>query len=597
MGTGYTRNDTANNIADGNIINAADFDGEYDAIEAAFNSSTGHTHDGTAGEGGAITVLGPSQELVASSSTLNPSVDLGLDLGSASLQFNDLYLGGTANISSLGGDLLVDTTNQLQFRDPELNIHSSVDGQLDIAADEVLKLTTPNIIATEDVSLQSDGAVINFGADDDVTLTHAADTGLNAGAANGFTFAIQTNDISVDNGNTLGKITFNAPLEDSGTDAILVGAAIEAEAEATFSASDNATALVFKTNESGAATERMRVKSDGDVLFTGTLANMSWSKADDSLDFGDAANIRLGAGNDLVLTHDATNSSITNVTGELFIQGDAITLRSDTGTEKYLEMDVDGAVSLYYDDVKKLETTADGVTITGNTNIGNLRADTNTISSTDTNGDINLSPDGTGTVVVNTDLDVDNINVDGNTISSTDFNGDINLSPNGTGSVVVNTDLDIDNININGNTINATNTGGPINVTTSSNGDISLDPNGLGVVSLGYNGSNKLVTSATGITVAGTASATEFSGITATLTGTATANTFSGVTATLTGTATAVTFSGQLAGTIASATTAVTQTQKDGSTKVATTAYVDAAATGIGADSESQSLALAIALG
>ena len=33
MGTGYTRTDTINNIADGNIINASDFDAEYDAIE------------------------------------------------------------------------------------------------------------------------------------------------------------------------------------------------------------------------------------------------------------------------------------------------------------------------------------------------------------------------------------------------------------------------------------------------------------------------------------------------------------------------------------------------------------------------------------
>ena len=46
MGTGYTRNDTANNIADGNIINASDFDGEFDAIVTAFSTS-GHTHDGT----------------------------------------------------------------------------------------------------------------------------------------------------------------------------------------------------------------------------------------------------------------------------------------------------------------------------------------------------------------------------------------------------------------------------------------------------------------------------------------------------------------------------------------------------------------------
>ena len=31
MGTGYTRNDTVNNIADGNVINASDLDGEFDA--------------------------------------------------------------------------------------------------------------------------------------------------------------------------------------------------------------------------------------------------------------------------------------------------------------------------------------------------------------------------------------------------------------------------------------------------------------------------------------------------------------------------------------------------------------------------------------
>ena len=62
MGTGYTRNDTSNNIADGNVINASDLDGEYDAIESAFGTS-GHTHDGTSGEGGPVTVLGPCPRL------------------------------------------------------------------------------------------------------------------------------------------------------------------------------------------------------------------------------------------------------------------------------------------------------------------------------------------------------------------------------------------------------------------------------------------------------------------------------------------------------------------------------------------------------
>jgi len=51
---GYTRADTGNNIADGNVVNSSDLDAEYDAIEAAFNNSTGHTHDGTAAEGAPI---------------------------------------------------------------------------------------------------------------------------------------------------------------------------------------------------------------------------------------------------------------------------------------------------------------------------------------------------------------------------------------------------------------------------------------------------------------------------------------------------------------------------------------------------------------
>ena len=54
MGTAYaTRNDSSNNIADGNVINAADIDGEFDAIISAFGTG-GHTHNGDAGEGGAI---------------------------------------------------------------------------------------------------------------------------------------------------------------------------------------------------------------------------------------------------------------------------------------------------------------------------------------------------------------------------------------------------------------------------------------------------------------------------------------------------------------------------------------------------------------
>jgi len=73
----------------------------------------------------------------------------------------------------------------------------------------------------------------------------------------------------------------------------------------------------------------------------------------------------------------------------------------------------DGAVELYYANSKKIETTTSGVTVTGK--------------------------------AVADELDVDNITINGNTISSTDTDGDITLDPNGTGNVLLgNFEFDVD---------------------------------------------------------------------------------------------------------------------------------------------------------
>lgn len=48
-------------------------------------------------------------------------------------------------------------------------------------------------------------------------------------------------------------------------------------------------------------------------------------------------------------------------------------------------------------------------------------------------GDTGFTTDGAGSVNIVGDLDVDNLNLNGNTIISTDVDGDINLTPNGTG--------------------------------------------------------------------------------------------------------------------------------------------------------------------
>jgi len=91
---GYTRTDTANNIANGNVINANDIDAEYNAVEAAFNASSGHKHDGTAAEGAPITRVGPAADLIVSGSSVLPKTGNTLDLGSNGVQFKDAYFDG-----------------------------------------------------------------------------------------------------------------------------------------------------------------------------------------------------------------------------------------------------------------------------------------------------------------------------------------------------------------------------------------------------------------------------------------------------------------------------------------------------------------------
>jgi len=98
---GYTRQDTANNIANGNVIDADDFDAEYNAIEAGFNASTGHAHDGTAGEGAPITKVGPAQDLIVSGTNVLPKTTNTLDLGSNAAQFKNAWFDGTVDTDAL----------------------------------------------------------------------------------------------------------------------------------------------------------------------------------------------------------------------------------------------------------------------------------------------------------------------------------------------------------------------------------------------------------------------------------------------------------------------------------------------------------------
>jgi hypothetical protein len=103
MATGYVRQDTANEIADGEFITAEPLDAEFDGLEAAFNSSTGHNHDGTTGNGGGITKVGPTQDLIVSGTQMLPKTTNTLDLGSATFKMKSSWWDGVVTSDSFVG--------------------------------------------------------------------------------------------------------------------------------------------------------------------------------------------------------------------------------------------------------------------------------------------------------------------------------------------------------------------------------------------------------------------------------------------------------------------------------------------------------------
>ena len=194
MAQTYTRQST---FADGDTITAALFNDEYNQLVNAFAyssssaSSTGHRHDGTAGQGGNIHTIGDLDFLnkivvdstnnrwgfyveVSSSAVeqlrlqdgaLLPVTDSDVDLGTSSLYFKDAYIDSittTGNVS-VGGNL--DVTGTIDFSDSAITNVGSI--QLDSIAGDADSNTSITFSG-------SDVITIAAGGDNQVTFTNGA---------------------------------------------------------------------------------------------------------------------------------------------------------------------------------------------------------------------------------------------------------------------------------------------------------------------------------------------------------------------------------------------------------------------------------------
>ena len=206
---GYTRQST---FADGDIIQAADFNDEYNQLVNSFDNTTGHKHDGTTGEGPVIGLIGdpgvvsPINKVVvddtnnrvgvfvdaagAGSSVeqvrfqdgvILPVTTNDVDLGSLTNQYKDAYFAGSVTVAGIavGGGAsigtILDEDNMVSDDDTALatqqSIKAYVDAQvtaqdLDVAADT----------GTAAVDLDSQSFTVTGGTGIDTSATGQAVT-------------------------------------------------------------------------------------------------------------------------------------------------------------------------------------------------------------------------------------------------------------------------------------------------------------------------------------------------------------------------------------------------------------------------------------
>jgi hypothetical protein len=151
-----------------------------------------------------------------------------------------------------------------------------------------------------------------------------------------------------------------------------------------------------------AGTERMVIDSTG-IDVTGVITTDGLTTSAD-INFGDDDKAIFGAGSDLQIYHDGSNSYVSDTgTGNLILRGASqIRLENDSGTQM-VSMDSGGAAKLYHNGVKRLDTTATGIDVTGTVDADKLSIDTGAINVTIDSGGIYNSLNTTGVTYVVSD--------------------------------------------------------------------------------------------------------------------------------------------------------------------------------------------------
>ena len=508
---GFTRQSS---YTDGDIINAADSNDEFNQLVNAFANTSGHKHDGTAAEGPVIGLIGdpgvttPLNKVVVddtnnrvgvfvdvSGSTTEqfrfqdgaivPVTDNDIDLGTSSLEFKDLHLDGTANIDSLvadtadinggtadnvviGGSTAAAITGTTITANTSLALASgatvtaildedsmSSDSNTAIATQQSIKAYVDAQLTAEDLDFQADsGGALSIDLDSE-TLTFTGGTGIDtSGSGNAVTFAIDSTVTTLTGSQTLTNKTLTTPIIaeiDSGADITL-------DATADIILDAGGANIIFKDD----GTSILDIANNSsDVELTVSTADKNFAiKGTDGSSAITALDI------DMALAGKATFSGDVVVTGDLTVTGDDITMATNTAGHV---MVADG-------------TNFNPVAVSGDVTISSAGAVTIANSAVES---AMLNPNViTGQTAITSGLDTSNDTVlihdaDAGALKKLTL-ANLSSGLGGITDVVADTSPQLGgDLDVNGQDIVST-----------SNGNIDILPNGSGVVNIDGNGSS-----------------------------------------------------------------------------------------------------------
>ena len=369
----------------GDTITAAHSNDEFNQLLAAFNASTGHTHDGTAGDGGPVTTLRDSdalnkilvdtsnnhlefyvevssaavQQLRIQDGAIVPITDNDIDLGTSSLEFKDLFIDGTANIDSLVADAMSLGGTSITATGAEINL---IDGGATVGTTAVV---------------DGDGIIHNDGGTMRVTSAATFKTYFQEGISTAFD-DLSAGDAAVNITTTAGDITIDAQGND--TDIILKGT--DGSSDTTFLTIDGSAAGKATFNSDVVVGGDLTVTGDDIIMGTNTAGNLLIADGTNfnSVSVGSLSEISTVANDDVFLAVDTSGGGLKKIARSAIVSGLATSgaisnVVEDTTPQLGGNLDMNGAdiVTTSNADIELAPNGTGHVTVRGNSNQGTIQ--------------------------------------------------------------------------------------------------------------------------------------------------------------------------------------------------------------------------------